>query len=77
MSQFSRFIKKNGKYLAYKITEDESGYWELSELNRMISGEWYWTNDIELARSFNSYNEAQNFLAKNRGEFWKNVSIEK
>lgn len=74
---YIRYLKKDGKYLAYRKVEDESDYWEVSEINQRVSGEWYLTDDIELARIFNSYDEAQGFLAKSRGEFWKDVRIEK
>jgi hypothetical protein len=39
---YPHYIKKKGKYLAYRIQTDEYDFWEVSELDAMYSGGWYW-----------------------------------
>lgn len=68
-------MKKNRKYLSYKIQEDELDYWELSEVNFVDQSGWCWTSDYEKAKYFMSKFDAENFLAKKKGEFWQDVEI--
>lgn len=74
---YVRYIKKNGKYLAYRNIVDESDYWEVSEINQTVSSGWYWTDDIEKARRFANTFDAEVFLVRQRGEFWQGVSLER
>ena len=68
-------IKKNGKYLAYKKIEDEYEYYDLSEVVATDQSGWHWSNDYEKAKYFMSREDADVFLAKNRGEFWNGAEI--
>lgn len=68
-------MKKNNKYLSYLKQEEELDYWELSEVNFVDQSGWYWTSDYEKAKYFMSKFDAENFLAKKKGEFWQGVEI--
>ena len=68
-------MKKNKKYLSYKIQEEELDYWELSEVNFVDQSGWCWTNDYEKAKYFMSKRDADIFLAKKKGVFWEGVEI--
>lgn len=68
-------IKKNGKYLAYKNIENEYEYSDLSEVVATDQSGWHWCIDYEKAKCFMSRDDADVFLAKNRGEFWNDAEI--
>lgn len=68
-------MKKNKKYLSYVKQEGDLDYWELSEVNVVDQSGWCWTNDYEKAKYFMSKFDAENFLAKKKGEFWKGAEI--
>lgn len=68
-------MKKNNKYLSYLKQEDDLDYWELSEVNFVDQSGWCWTSDYEKAKYFMSKFDAENFLAKKKGEFWRGVDI--
>ena len=73
------YIKKNDKYLAYQIQADENDYIDdVSDhaFNMSISGSWYFTDDIEKAKSFLSRVEARVFLLKKSGEFWRGAEVD-
>lgn len=71
------YIKKNGKFLAYKDIVDESDYWEVSELNMQIKSGWYWTDDEEDAKTFIDTGVAEKILLRNKGEFWHGAKVVK
>jgi hypothetical protein len=72
-----RYLKKNGRYLAYKEQINEDDYWDVSAITAQHLVNWYWTDDADKAKVFSNEREADVFLAKKRGEFWKGVEIVK
>lgn len=70
-------IKKNALYLAYKLTSEESDYEVVPEFNMQISGQYFWTEDEDLAKQFLDQHSALSFLAKRRGEFWVGAKVDK
>lgn len=57
-------IKKNALYLAYKLTSEESDYEVVPEFNMQISGQYFWTEDEDLAKQFLDQHSAFEFLSK-------------
>ena len=70
-------IKKNDLYLAYKLTSEESDYEVVPEFNMQISGQYFWTEDEDLAKQFLDQHSALSFLSKRRGEFWVGAEVDK
>ena len=68
-------IKKNALYLAYKLTSEESDYEVVPEFNMQISGQYFWTEDEDLAKQFLDQHSALSFLSKRRGEFWVGAKV--
>ena len=68
---------KDGRWLAYRNFEEESDYWEVSEITAEIKNGWYWTTDIEHAKCFMDYQDAANFLSKKRGAFWDSAEVKR
>lgn len=72
---YPHYIKKKGKYLAYRIQTNEYDFWEVSDVEAMYSGGWYWDRDFEKAKQFYSKYEAEKFLRDKKGDFWEGVEI--
>ncbi len=43
---YPHYIKKNGRYLAYRIQTDEYDFLEVSDVDAMYSAGWYWDKDF-------------------------------
>lgn len=65
---YPHYIKKNGRYLAYRIQTDEYDFLEVSDVDAMYSAGWYWDKDFEKAKQFYSKYEAEKFL---RDKTWR------
>lgn len=63
---------KDGRWLAYRNLEEESDYWEVSEITAEIKNGWYWTTDIEHAKCFMDY---QDFWHLSAGSFRKALEL--
>lgn len=70
-------ITKNGKWVSYRELNEESEYDDFSDIQQIYQAEWYWTEKKDEAKLFWDDIDARSFLAKKRGEFWKNAKIEK
>lgn len=72
------YITKDGKWLAYQdATQEITEYDDFSDIQQIYQAEWYWTEKKDEAKLFWDDIDARSFLAKKRGEFWKNAKIEK
>lgn len=68
-------IKKKGLYLASQTITYEDDYWEPSEIDAQITTRFEWIKDSDNAMTFMNRMSANGFLARQRGQFWRDAEV--
>lgn len=68
-------IKKKGLYLSSQTITYEDDYWEPSEITAQITTRFEWVKDSDNAMTFMDRTSANGFLARQRGQFWRDAEV--
>ncbi|QDK97345.1 hypothetical protein FM020_05375 [Acinetobacter tandoii] len=68
-------IKKKGLYLSSQTITYEDDYWEPSEIDAQITTRFEWIKDSDNAMTFMDRTNANSFLARQRGGFWRDAEV--